>query len=119
DAILGRDADVATLDGLLSTARLVTITGLGGLGKTRVARELVHRRRLLGLEAEFVDLAPVIRPELVPTRIAAALGVEESVAAPPEQTVIKFLADRPIMLALDSFEHVLVAATFVRELLES
>jgi predicted ATPase/DNA-binding CsgD family transcriptional regulator len=117
--ILGRDDDVASLGSLVSTARLVTITGLGGLGKTRIARELVRRSLLDGHDAAFVDLSPVLRPDLVPARIAAELGVQESVAEPPQQTVMKFLSDRQFLLALDSFEHVLTAAPLIRELLES
>lgn len=116
DAVIGRDAEIAMIDQLLIETRLVTISGLGGLGKTRIALAVADRWRARGGEVIVVDLSAVNRADLVPDRIASSLALEESVGSTTEETVIRHLADRSCLLILDECERVVAAAGFVRSL---
>ena len=111
--LVGRDADIDQLVALLvgEHARLVTLTGPGGIGKTSLAAVVADR--LLDDFADgvwFVDLAPVRDPALVAATIAAALGA----ANDPHE----YLRDRQVLLLLDNFEHVIAAAGVVGRILE-
>jgi len=118
--LFGREQELAELRRLLSPdgARLLTLTGVGGAGKSRLAQaialELAPR---LGDAAWFVDLAPVRDPQLVPAAIAQALGVQESGSMTVPQILIELLGQESRLIVLDNFEQVLDAATFVAELL--
>ena len=116
--LVGRADALARLEELLSTdARLVTITGPGGAGKSRLALELAA-----GAATErpvhLVGLAPVAESELVPGAIGRALGVRE----PAEGTLIEVIASRlngtGALLYLDNLEHLEAAAVHVAELLD-
>lgn len=117
--ILGREEDIARLSDLLDqdAIRLVTLTGPGGVGKTRLALEVartVHGRRS---RVAFVDLTPLASADLVLPTIAAALDVTPGIDQPLQQRVAQRLATEPMLLVLDNFEHVLPAASEVAELL--
>jgi hypothetical protein len=90
---------------------LLTLTGMGGGGKTRLALASVDER------AAFVPLAPVADPALVATAVAQALGVQEVAGQPLERTLGAHLRDRELLLCIDNFEHLLEAAPLVSELL--
>jgi predicted ATPase/DNA-binding SARP family transcriptional activator len=117
--LVGRRLELAAVAALFRDegARLVTLTGPGGTGKTRLAIEAAH-----SLEAElrdgaaFVSLAPVSSPELLVTTIAEALEVREG-GRPLADSVIDHLRERRLLLVLDNFEQLLPAAPFVGELL--
>ena len=117
--IVGRDAELAAVTELLrrDDVRLVTLTGLGGTGKTRlsvaVAEALVEE---LG-RAWFVDLAPVREPHRVGSAIAQTLGVEEAAGRSITDAVAARIGADPALLVLDNFEQVLPAAELVGELL--
>jgi predicted ATPase/DNA-binding CsgD family transcriptional regulator len=115
---VGRRRELADLEALLASDRLVTVTGTGGSGKTRVALEVAAA---LGGRFPngvfFVDLAPIRDPDLVPATIAAALGVRRH----PRQTVIDTLigsiGERRLLLILDNLEQLRGAEPTIGELL--
>jgi len=119
-ALLGRDVDVATLQQWLadSTARLITLTGPGGVGKTRLALELARTIAAAGTSrVVFVPLAAVDNPAFVTSAIAEALGLSDGSAADLPRRIRVACGDSPALLVLDNFEQVLDAAPLVAELL--
>lgn len=100
--------------------RLVTVTGPGGTGKTRLAFEVVSR---LAPQFEhgawFVALAPLADPDFIPPAIAGVLGVKERGQQAVLGGVKDFLVDRELLLLLDNFEHLIEGAPVVGELLAS
>jgi non-specific serine/threonine protein kinase len=122
--LVGRARELADIQDRLTqdSVRLVTLTGPGGCGKTRIALEVAaSAERHLRLPACFVDLSPVATPELVLSTIAQALGVREvaGVGLGLLEMVARALADRQLLLVLDNCEHVLTAAPSFAELLEA
>ena len=98
--------------------RLLTLTGAGGTGKTRLALEIA--RRLADGFADgacFVPLAAVGDGELVAPAIAQALGVHPSPGQPIDDALKAYVRERELLLVLDNFEHLLEAAPLVTELL--
>lgn len=117
--LVGRDGELAQLTGLLTggRCRLVSLTGPGGVGKTRLAAEAAARLGEEPRPSAFVDLAAVSDPDRVPAAVAAALGVQLTGSSAPAVTVAEALRGRRLLLVLDNFEQVLPAAGFVAELL--
>ena len=119
--IIGRQRELATLETATLTERLVTLTGVGGIGKTRLAIELATRtagRDRFG--PYFVDLAPISDVELVPAALAGALGVRVEPTADVMTLVRSALADHSVVVVLDNCEHLLPAiAELVGALLAS
>jgi len=120
--LIGRRRELAELTALLRTGavRLVTLTGPGGTGKTRLALQTAAN---LVDEFEdgvfFVELAAITAAELVPTTVAQTLGLWEIPGEQLEATLQGYLAEKQVLLVLDNFEHLLTAAPMVRELLGS
>lgn len=118
--LVGRSDEVAAATALLCdpALRLLTMTGAGGSGKTRLAIETANQ-----LQSDFpdgvvfVDLAPVADAALVPGAIAAALKARERPGRSLAQSVGEALATRCLLLVLDNFEHLLPAAVMARDLL--
>ena len=110
--LIGRDLEADRLEEVLGRSRLVTITGPGGAGKSRLALELAHRTSA-GRPAWFVDLSSVRDGDDVPLAVAATLGVPTPPDQDPLELVGAALADREGLLLLDTCEHVVeaVAAT--------
>ncbi len=114
---VGRTAEIAKLVELFGERRLMTLTGPGGTGKTRLALEtagLVLDRFHDGVF--FVPLAAVADPELVASAIAEALTLRHS-TVPPEDRLTEYLSDLEMLLILDNFEQVLDARSLVARLL--
>lgn len=114
---IGRRADVERILGILARARVVTLLGTGGVGKTRVALEVALRWTVAA--ACFVDLTKVRQPELVPGLIAQELGAQSASAADARQVLEEALRGRPTtLLVLDNFEHVIEAADIVTAMIQ-
>jgi predicted ATPase len=117
-ALLGRKRELADVQRLLATARLVTITGPGGVGKTRLALHVAgDLRDAFAAGAHFISLGAISDPTLIIPTIAQALGLVES----PDQLLFDslkaFLRDRQMLLVLDNFEQVISTAPLLTELL--
>jgi len=110
-SLVGRGPQLAAvLDGL-RTARVVTLTGPGGCGKTRLAlRAATLAAGGFGDGARLVELASLTDSALVPVSVAEGLGVPERDAADPMAGVVRALADRELLIVLDNCEHVLGSA---------
>lgn len=119
-SFVGRERELAEVPRLLSRARLVTLTGPGGVGKTRLALAVAEA---LGDSfadgVAFVDLAAVSLPEAVPAAIARSFGIPNDGELPLMERLANALRDRELLLILDNFEQVLPAATLVLELLHA
>jgi predicted ATPase/transcriptional regulator with XRE-family HTH domain len=121
-ALIGREHDLAWLRASLEQpgTRLVTLTGPGGTGKTRLALQLAMERAAhYADDALFIDLAPLVSADQVLGTIAHALGVRELVGTSLHERVCEYLQPKQSLLLLDNFEHVLDAAPLVAELLRA
>ncbi len=116
-SIVGRADDIDAVLGLLRDSRLVTLTGPGGMGKTRLAMEVARRSQAaLGHGASFVALDAVSDPSLVASTIIQALGLREE-DRPAEELLASHLGERRLLLVLDNFEQVVSAAGLVERML--
>src|SRR5438552_11266380 len=115
---VGREREIAEGQRLLERARLVTLTGPGGTGKTRLSLRIAEESAAaFGDGTFFVPLAPITDPELVPSTIAHTLGVQVSGSELPLPRLIDHLKDKRMLLVLDNFEQILPAAPVVGQLL--
>ncbi|WP_231983683.1 LuxR C-terminal-related transcriptional regulator [Mycobacterium sp. E2733] len=120
-SFVGRQAQLTELRGVVTANRLVTLTGAGGSGKTRLAIELAAR-----LVAGFtdgvwnVDLAPVTNGAVVPVTIARTLGLPDQPGRSTMELLVRFFRDKKVLLLLDNCEHLLDACvSLVEELLRT
>ena len=119
-ALIGRAHEVDAVVGLLSdeAVRLVTITGPGGIGKSRLSIEVANRLRdRFPGGIVFVDLAPVTNPSLVPAAIAEALGIRDLGDGGLDEKLRMAVRDRRMLILLDNVEQVVEAAPAIRSLL--
>jgi predicted ATPase len=117
-SFVGRERELAELEELLATGRLLTLTGAGGAGKTRLALALAARQLPAFPDgAWFTDLAPTSDPALVPKTVAAALGLRELPDLSPTASVIDHARARTMLLVLDNCEHVVAACAALAEAL--
>jgi predicted ATPase/DNA-binding winged helix-turn-helix (wHTH) protein len=116
--LVGRDGELREILSLAAAHRLVSLTGAGGIGKTRLA--LAVARRLLPRFADgvwLIELAPLTQPDLVPAAVAAALGLEFPASAVSAKRVANALSGKQLLLVLDNCEHVIDAAAMMAEAL--
>jgi predicted ATPase/class 3 adenylate cyclase len=110
-SFVGREAETHDVRQLLVDNRLVTLTGAGGAGKTRLAVEIAAQ-----IAPEFcdgvwyVDLAPITHPAVVPVTVARALGLPDQPGRSTMDTLLRFVADRQLLILLDNCEHLLDAS---------
>ncbi|MGZ3643334.1 MAG: protein kinase domain-containing protein [Ktedonobacteraceae bacterium] len=121
-SLIGRDMELHSVRDLLlrQEVRLVTLTGTGGIGKTQLALALgnaLHETFVDGVS--FVYLASIYDSELVIPAIAQSLGLKEGGILNPMQLLKAFLREKQLLLILDNFEQVLLAAPLLTELLTS
>jgi predicted ATPase/class 3 adenylate cyclase len=115
---LGRAREIAEISALLAESRLLTLTGPGGTGKTRLSLEVAGRSLAQFADGVFfVELAPISAPELVAATIAQALGLPERGGRSSADRLIDHIGDRRMLLVLDNFEQVTDAAPSVNALL--
>ncbi|TCJ20197.1 hypothetical protein E0L93_02075 [Rubrobacter taiwanensis] len=110
-SFVGREREIPEVRRALSMTRLMTLTGTGGCGKTRLALEVA--RDLAGAYPGgvwLVELAPLSEVALVPQAVAGALGVREQPGRPPEDALADHLKSRSLLLILDNCEHLVDAA---------
>ncbi len=111
-SFVGREKEIAECAALLDKGRLLTLTGIGGTGKTRlalrVARGVLHR---YPDGVWFIDLAPLSDPERVALTVATALGLAKEPGKPMEQTIAEHLCAKQALIVLDSCEHLVEACS--------
>jgi len=116
--LIGRDGEISEVIGLVADHRFVTLTGTGGIGKTRLGLEVA--RHLLSQFADGVwiaELASLSDPQLVPITVAAAFGLELLSGVVSPERIAAALGSKQIMLVLDNCEHVIAAAAGMAEAL--
>ena len=109
-SFVGRGPQLAEVRKLLTECRLVTFTGAGGVGKTRLAVQVANQ--LADEHSDgvwYVDLAPITDPDLVPITAARALGLPDQPGGSTMDTVLRFVRDRQMLIVLDNCEHLLDA----------
>jgi predicted ATPase/class 3 adenylate cyclase len=120
-SFVGRERSLHEVKTLLTGARLLTLCGMGGLGKTRLSLEVAAD--VMNGYADgvwFVELAPVSDARLVPQVVASALGVAEETGRAILDALVNFVKDRQLLLVLDNCEHLLDAcATLAKQLLRA
>src|SRR5918997_3662973 len=110
-SFVGRRRELAEIRKTLVAARLVSLVGPGGVGKTRLAvRAATDHQRGFADGAWWVDLAEIRDSALVPTAVVAALNLREQAARTPSQVLLSHLRDRELLLVLDNCEHLLEAS---------
>jgi non-specific serine/threonine protein kinase len=119
-ALIGREHDVASVRALLAdtnrepTARLVTLTGIGGVGKTSLARAVANELRSSFEDRVWViELAHVVEPARVPAMLGRALGLPDVATAEATEAVVAFLRGTHALLVLDNCEHLIDACANV------
>ncbi len=110
-SFVGRGAELTQVRELLADNRLVTLTGAGGVGKTRLAVEVAGQLASeFGDGAWYADLAPITDSEVVPIAVARSLGLPDQPGRSTMDTLTRFVADRRMLIVLDNCEHLLDAS---------
>jgi predicted ATPase/DNA-binding CsgD family transcriptional regulator len=116
-SFVGRSRELEELEGAFGAARLVTVVGPGGSGKTRLALEFAARHRAASPDLHFVDLTPITDAALVPVSIATVLGVREVAGEALQDTLARRIGDREVVLVLDNLEQLPAAGPVITDLL--
>jgi predicted ATPase/DNA-binding NarL/FixJ family response regulator len=119
-SFVGREVELAEITHLLSepSCRLLTLTGPGGIGKTRLAIE-VARQTSFSNGAYFVALQPLTSPDFIISTIAASLNYTFFGEQEPKTQLLNYLREQSLLLVLDNFEHLLEGADLLPEILET
>ncbi len=110
-SFVGRQEQLTLVRELVSENRLLTLTGAGGAGKTRLAIEVASQLTgEFGDGVWYVDLAPITDPDLVAVTVARALGLPDQPGRSTLDTLLRFVRDRRMLVVLDNCEHLLDAS---------
>lgn len=112
NGFVGRERELAALDGLLGEARLITVVGVGGVGKSRLALRAAAVAAAQERYCDGVwlaDLSTVTDPDLLDHAVVEALGLTDHTTRPPRRTLLDHLAERAPLLVLDGFEQLVDA----------
>ncbi|MCF3121180.1 regulator [Streptomyces arenae] len=117
-SFIGRTVELQAVERLLAADRLVTLTGVGGVGKSRLALRAARRaERHLPDGAHLVQLAPLRDPSLLGNVLLEELGLVDRATGAAEELVAQWLADKRLLLVLDSCEHLVTACARMARLL--
>ena len=109
-SFVGRGTQMTDVRKLLADNRLVTLSGAGGAGKTRLAVEIATRIAPEYADGVwYVDLAPITDPVVVPVTVTRALGLPDQPGGSTMDTLLRFVRDRHVLVVLDNCEHLLGA----------
>src|SRR4029077_2167196 len=109
-SFVGREVELNDVRQILTDNRLVTLTGAGGVGKTRLAVQVATKiAGGFGGGVWYVDLAPIADPDLVTVTVIRALDLPEQQGRSTMETLLRFVGDRRMLLVLDNCEHLLDA----------
>ena len=116
-SFIGREKEIEQLKGLLGTARMLTLTGAGGCGKTRLAMQLAAEQLPSFPDGIWlVELAALSDPDLVPQTVANVFGLKEESGKSLTQTLTEYLASKKLLLVMDNAEHLLAACALLVDL---
>lgn len=117
-SFVGREAEIDSVGEILAGGRLVTLTGAGGVGKTRLAVQIAER-----VDGDFadgvwyVDLAPVTDPDVVPVAVTRALGLPDQAGRSTMDTLTRVIAGQQMLIVLDNCEHLIDACASLTDAL--
>jgi predicted ATPase len=107
-SFVGRGDDMRRLRQMLHDSRLVTVTGVGGVGKTRIAVEVAAAEQAAFADGVFfVDLAPVTDPDAVPVAVVTGIDLTVDASGELRSEIVRFLSTRSVLLVIDNCEHLL------------
>ena len=110
-SFIGRQTEMKGIREALADNRLVTLTGAGGAGKTRLAIQVAATVATEFADGVwYVDLAPITDPDVVPVTVARALGLPDQPGQPTMDVLLRFIRDRQMLILLDNCEHLLDAS---------
>jgi predicted ATPase len=111
---IGRDDEIATLEAAITRKRIVTLTGIGGVGKTRLALEVARRVRNLASDGRlFIRLAPFNDEGSVIRAVTSALGIRDGASGDLSERLARAIGDARLLIVLDNCEHVVDAAAML------
>src|SRR5919108_6291839 len=117
-SFIGRQSEINEVRQKLLSNRLVTLTGPGGWGKTRLALKVAHEvKGEFEQHVWFIELASVADPALVPQTIAATLNVREQSGRTLIDILVDYLSSRHLLLVLDNCEHLIAACAHIADTL--
>ncbi len=115
-SFIGRERELIEVERLISTSRLVTLTGAGGCGKTRLAIQVANNISDTFTDGVWlVDFVPLREPELVPQHVAQTLGLRLTPDQSLDELLLNFARPKQMLLMLDNCEHLIAACSLLAQ----